>query len=119
MRKNELKSLEELKTQYVGIWAPSDGHWFGLDFSYHDVEYRLHTGSMYGGSQNCDDNGIVRQFGLYRKTDKIDPKHKDVVLYELLDEKESLEKLLDSKVIEGTPFSIVIMDDDTILLGQD
>lgn len=119
MRKNELKSLEELKSQYVGRWGPSDGHWFGLDFSFHGIEYRLHTGSMYGDSEATDENGVVNQFGLYRKTTKQDPKHPSISLYTLLDEKKSLEELLDSTAIEGIPFSRVIMDDETILLGQD
>ena len=47
MRINEYKSLDEFTSQYVGEWGPSDGHWYGLDFSYHGIEYRLHTGSMY------------------------------------------------------------------------
>ena len=119
MRKNELKSLDELKEQYVGIWGPSDGHWFGLDFSYHGKEYRLHTGSMYGNNETTDEHGVVNLFGLYQKTQKQDPKHPSIVLYELLDEKESLEELLSSTVIEGIPFSNVIMDDETLLLGQD
>ena len=33
MRKNEYNSLNEFLTQYIGEWAPSEGHWFGLDFS--------------------------------------------------------------------------------------
>ena len=118
MRKNELKSLEELKTQYLGIWAPSEGHWFGLDFSYHGVEYRLHTGSMYGDSKKCDKDGFVRQFGLYKKTNKPDSKNPGTYLYELLDEKDSLDELLNCNAIEGIPFSCVIMDDETVLLGQ-
>ena len=119
MKKNELKSLEELRSQYIGIWGPSDGHWFGLDFSYHGIEYRLHTGSMYGDSEVTDDNGFIKQFGLYRKTNTKDPKHPSLSLYELLDEKEDLEELLNSTVIEGIPFKCVIMNDETILLGQD
>ena len=59
------------------------------------------------------------QNGLYRKTEKKDPKHPEVFLYELLDEKRSLDELLDSTVIDSKPFSEVIMDDDTVLLGQD
>lgn len=47
MRKNEYESLEQFTSQYVGEWGPSDGLWFGLDFVYSGVEYRLHTWSMY------------------------------------------------------------------------
>ncbi len=119
MRKNEYNSLNEFLTQYVGEWAPSEGHWFGLDFSYKGNEYRLHTGTMYGEKVKTDDSGKIVQFGLYKKTNKKDPKDSNVFLYELLDEKESIEELLNSTVIEGIPFRDVIMDDDTELLGQD
>ena len=119
MRKNELKSLDELRSQYIGVWGPSDGHWLGLDFSYHGNEYRLHTGTMYGDKDKTDENGTITQFGLYQKTEKKDPKHPNNILYELLDEKDSLEDLLDSTVIDGIPFGTVIMDDETMLLGQD
>ncbi len=70
MRKNELNSLDELKSQYVGVWGPSDNHWLGLDFSYRGIEYRLHTGAMYGDNESVDPDGVLRQFGLYRKTEK-------------------------------------------------
>ncbi len=119
MRKNELKSLEELKAQYRGVWGPSDGHWLGLDFSYNGHEYRLHTGTMYGDKEKIDEKGTITQFRLYRKTEEKDPKHPNINLYELLDEKDSLEALLDSTAIGDIPFGIVIMDDETELLGQD
>ncbi|MBQ6420854.1 MAG: hypothetical protein IJK02_07270 [Clostridia bacterium] len=119
MRKNEYNSLDEFLSQYIGVWGPSDGHWFGLDFSYNDEEYRLHTGTMYGSEDVVDENGIVRQFGLYRKTNKPDPKYPDIMLYEMLDEKCSMDELLNSTVIDGKPFREVIMDDETELLGQD
>ena len=119
MRKNEYTSLAEFRSQYVGVWAPSEGHWFGLDFRYKGTEYRLHTGTMYGIKEIVDPNGIARQFGLYKKTDKPDPKYPDINLYELLDEKESIDLLLKSCAIDGKPFSEIIMDDDTELLGQD
>lgn len=31
MRKNDYTSIEEFTSQYTGIWAPSEGHWYGLD----------------------------------------------------------------------------------------
>ena len=116
MRKNELQSLEELKSQYTGVWGPSDGHWLGLDFSYNGCEYRLHTGRMY---DNKEQAGRSARFGLYRKTEKTDSNHPDAKLYDLLDERESLDELLNSTAIDGIPFSEIIMDDNTVLLGQD
>lgn len=60
MRKNEYKSLEEFKSQYVGEWAPSEGHWLGLDFIYDEKEYRFHTGYMFVGEKDS-------LFSLYEK----------------------------------------------------
>lgn len=119
MRKNEYNSLDEFLSQYIGVWNPSENHWFGLDFLYNGVEYRLNTGTMYGEKNKIDDNGKVIQFGLYRKTNKKNSKYPDLYLYELLVEKESVVELLDSLVIEGIPFKDVIIDDNTELLGQD
>lgn len=119
MRKNAYNSLDEFLSQYIGVWGPSDGHWFGLDFLHNGVEYRLNTGTMYGEKDITDDKGNVIQFGLYRKTNIKDPKHPDTYLYELLEEKESVSALLDSLVVGGIPFRVVIMADDTELLGQD
>jgi hypothetical protein len=47
MRINEYHSLEEFLSEYIGVWNPSGGHWFGLDIRYNGVTYRLHTGKMY------------------------------------------------------------------------
>lgn len=30
MRLNEYTSLSEFTNQYIGVWGPSDDHWFGL-----------------------------------------------------------------------------------------
>lgn len=34
-------SIAEFKKQYIGIWDPSNEHWFGLDFIYNQKEYRF------------------------------------------------------------------------------
>lgn len=115
MRKNEYHSLEEFKSQYIGVWEPSDGHWFGLDFSYRGVEYRFNTGSMYGMNNTILADGREAVFGLYRKnTDR-----RAETGYLLLEEFATMDDALRSRCIEGVPFGEVIMDDDTELLGQD
>ncbi len=119
MRINEYNSIDEFTSQYTGIWGPSDGHWFGLDFKFNGHEYRLHTGTMYGDADIVDDNGVVRQFGIYIKTDEKDPQHPSISLYSLLGEYASIDEVLESSVIEGIKFRDVIMDDSTELLGQD
>lgn len=115
MRKNEYKSLDEFKSQYTGVWGPSDGHWFGLDFSYKGVEYRFNTGSMYGMNNTILADGREAVFGLYRKmTDQ-----QAGAGYLLLEEFATMNDALNSRCIGGIPFSEVIMDDHTELLGQD
>lgn len=114
MRINEYKSLDEFTSQYVGEWAPSNGHWYGLDFSFHGTEYRLHTGSMYNKTDTILPDGREALFGLYKKNN-CNIEHEYVLLGEYAD----MQGLLESRVIEGVPFSEVIMDDYTKLLGQD
>ena len=115
MRINEYNSLEEFTSQYIGVWGPSDGHWFGLDFIYKGTEYRFNTGSMYEKEDTILPDGREAVFGIYRKnTKKI--KGKD---YTLLEEFATMEDALDSTCIEGVKFRDVIMDDGTELVGQD
>ena len=57
MRINEYNSLDEFTNEYTGIWNPSNGHWFGLDFKYNGVTYRLHTGKMH--LENDQENSQV------------------------------------------------------------
>jgi hypothetical protein len=115
MRKNEYKSLEQFTSQYTGVWGPSDGHWFGLDFIYRGEEYRFHTGWMYEKPGVLPDGREV-MFGLYHKKDM---KTSDECEYELLGEFADMSEVLESTAIQGRPFKEVIMDDDTELVGQD
>lgn len=118
MRKNEYDNIEQLRSQYIGVWGPSDGHWFGLDFMCNGQEYRIHTGTMYGTEDNVID-GVVKQFGLYKKTDEPDEKYPTINKYLLMFEYESFDALLKNATIDGMPLEIVIMDDETEILGQD
>ena len=115
MRINEYNSLEEFTSQYTGIWGPSEGHWFGLDFIFNGTEYRFNTGSMYEKNNTVLPDGRVAIFGIYRKNArKIGGK-----LYTLLEEFATMEEALESICIEGVKFRDVIMDDETELVGQD
>lgn len=115
MRKNEYTSLDEFKKQYTGIWEPSAGHWFGLDFSYHGIEYRFNTGAMYKPEDTILPDGRVALFGLYRK----DPNVRSACEYSLISEFATMDDALKSTCIEGIPFAEIITDSDTELLGQD
>ena len=120
MRINEYNSLEEFTSQYVGEWAPSEGHWLGLDFFYKGHEYRLHTRSMYNPENTILQDGRESLFGLYIKM----PANPELSIaescvYKLLGEYADMSELLESTVICEIPFKEVIMDDSTELLGQD
>lgn len=115
MRKNEFNSIEEFTSQYIGVWGPSDGHWFGLDFSYNGTEYRFNTGSIYEKQDTILPNGKEALFGIYRKDSNPKTKKKYILLEEFAD----MEDALNSTCIEGVAFREVIMDDNTEILGQD
>ncbi len=115
MRKNSYNSLDEFTSQYTGIWGPSDGHWFGLDFSYNGTKYRFNTGSMYEKADTILPNGKEALFGLYR----IDSNPKANKEYILLEEFADMEDALNSTCIEGVAFRNIIMDANTEILGQD
>ena len=111
MRKNEYTTLNDFTSQYTGEWNPSDGNWYGLDFSYHGNEYRFHTGTMYADENEVLEDGREVLFELYLK--------KENNTYTLLNQFATMDDVLKSTVIENTPFKIVIMADETELLGQD
>ncbi|MDO5310027.1 MAG: hypothetical protein Q4G03_11135 [Planctomycetia bacterium] len=112
MRKNEYTSLEEFTSQYIGVWGPSDGHWFGLEFTYRGVEYRFHTGPMYDRKDMILPDGRMATFGLYQRIG-------DSNDFTLLGVFDTMDDVLESTCIQGVKFREVIMDPDTELTGQD
>ena len=115
MRINEYGSLDEFTSEFIGIWSPSNGHWFGLDFKYNGITYRLHTGSMYHRTNTILPDGRELLFGLYRLIDVTGTNYN----YSLLAEYADMDDLLESTVIEGRKFRDIIMDDMTEILGKD
>ena len=101
MRINEYNNLDEFISEYIGVWNPSDGHWFGLDFSYNGETYRL---------------GRETMFGLYLHKQKPAGNKYE---YALLGKFADMNDLLDSTCICGRRFKDVIMDDSTEILGKD
>ena len=114
MRINEYTTLEDFTSQYTGVWAPSDGHWFGLDFRYGGDNYRLHTGTMAADDPTHTIDGQEYLFTLYHQ-------HTQgcSVTYQRLASFVSMDELLRYTGITDRPFSSVIMDDSTEILGQD
>ncbi len=115
MRKNDYTSIEEFTSQYTGIWAPSEGHWYGLDFIYEGQEYRFNTGAMYADVNTILPDGREAVFGLYKKASSPKALHK----YALLAEFATMEEALNSTCIGGVMFRKIIIDDNTELVGQD
>ena len=115
MRVNEYNTIEEFTKEYTGLWSPSAGHWFGLDFRFNNVVYRLHTGSMYQQTNTVLPDGRKAVFGIYKLCNSTDTGHN----YELLGEYADMDNLLSSTVIDDRVFSEVIMDDSTEILGKD
>lgn len=116
MRINEYRSLNEFTDEYIGIWEPSKGHWFGLDFKYHNEVYRFNTGSMYNSEDTILDDGRTALFGVYllRKEKTIDDRE-----YVLIGEYADMDDVLEKCVINGVKFRDVITDDSTEILGKD
>ena len=116
MRVNEYQTLEAFTSEYNGVWAPSDGHWFGLEFSYKGQDYRLHTGQMFLEDPDYTDDGREVLFGLYAMKGKKSCKDTEFVRMASF---ASMEDLLKYTGIDNRPFREVIMDDDTKLTGKD
>ena len=114
MKKDRYASIDEFKSQYTGEWDPSVGHWLGLDFLYKEKEYRLQTGPMYSAEATILADGREAVYGLYNKQIA-----KSGCQYCLIEEFATIEDLLASTCIDGKKFEVVIVDNDTVLLGQD
>lgn len=113
---NELyTSLEQFKSQYTGVWDPSEEKWFGLDFSYGGCIYRFQTGAMYEANNELLKDGQEAIYGLYKK----ESQPGDGREYSFLEGFATVEGALESTCIEGVPFSEIILDERTIFLGQD
>lgn len=116
MRINEYKSIDEFKSEFTGEWSPSNGHWYGLDFRYNGVVYRLNTGSMYNEIDTILEDGSIALFGVYQKKTDDDETSQE---YILLGEYSDMNTLLEARCIGGREFKEVIMDDSTQILGKD
>ena len=116
MRINEYNNLDEFISEYIGVWNPSDGHWFGLDFSYNGETYRLHTGSMYSEETNELPDGRETMFGLYLHKQKPAGNKYE---YAILGKFAVMNYRRYSTCICGRRFKDVIMDDSTEILGKD
>ena len=114
MRVNEYNSLEEFTSQYIGEWAPSDGHWLGLEFRYKGEDYRLHTGAMFSNEPKYNPHGEEIVFRLYKVVSSSNGS-----TFVQLAAFSSMKELLKYSGIDSRPFSEIIMDDNTQMTGKD
>ena len=42
------KNVEQFKSEFTGVWGPSDNKWTAIDFTYGEKGYRMDTGCIYG-----------------------------------------------------------------------
>ena len=115
MSKNEFTSIDQFLSQYTGEWGPSDGHWYGLDFSWNGCKYRFHTGAMYESEPLTLPDGRGADFGVYRKLDNPVGGHE----YELIGKYATTAEAVKQCIIDGISLAEIIVHPDTELLGQD
>jgi len=100
--------------QYKGEWAPSDGLWLGLDFSFDGCEYRFQTESMYTAQNLILPDGREACFYMYKKV-----KNASGTCYELLCAFATTTEVVDECVINGKTFGQMLDENAIELLGQD
>ena len=111
----EFTSIDQFLSQYTGEWGPSDGHWYGLDFSWNGCKYRFHTGAMYESEPLTLPDGRDADFGVYRKLDNPVGGHE----YELIGKYATTAEAVKQCIIDGISLAEIIVHPDTELLGQD
>lgn len=103
MRKNEYKTLDDFYKEYCGKHSDDYETYIGIDFEYKNINYRL-----------CLEP--IGKYYLYRVKKNTSDEMPD---FENIGIFESLDKALESKIIDSKQFREIIMDDDTIILGKD
>lgn len=103
MRKNEYQSLDEFYREYCGIHAEEYETYIGLDFKYKGKQYRM-----------CFEPN--EKYCIYEVNSALNVSMPNFII---LGEFNSLDDLLESKLIDNKLFKEVILDDDTIITGKD
>ena len=107
-------SVEQFKSEFTGVWSPSDNLWTALDFTYGEKGYRLDTGWMYGSEPKKTRDGKDAVFYVYDKTEKYgwcddDP---DKPLFVFHDCYATIDDVLEKFTIDGKKFKDIILEDD-------
>lgn len=103
MKLNEFSSLSQLADEYSHDSGSVVSQYIGLDFEYKHECFRM-----------CFEP--IKQYYVYRVRDNGSGK---MPTFETLGRYLNFQSLLDAKVIDNRPFSDVILDEKTIILGKD
>lgn len=105
MRTNEYTTLEDFLSEYTGKRDPANNLWYGLEFKYDNLYYRLDYVS----------NNIM----LMRMKFDDNTSYPASSGYEIVGEFQSMNDLLECVIDGKKPFKEVITDQTTELLSKD
>ncbi len=122
MRKNVYNSLDEFIGEYCGIRSEKYDIAYGLDFRYKGKMYRMTMDQMEPDDVRREfENKLNKKLGKYEVA-LIDPNSTSLLQYEechFIGWYDDIYDLLENCYIDGIKFKDVIIDDDTIIEGQD
>lgn len=107
-------SVEQFKSEFTGVWSPSDNLWTAIDFTFGDKGYRMDTGRMYNTEPEKTKDGEGAVFYIYNKREKYEwydgnPKN-PLFIYDSC--YATLDDVLEKFKIDGRKFKDIILDDD-------
>ena len=117
-RKNEYTSLQEFREEYDGISYKKHRSFIGIEFTYHDVYYRMCREPLRDEQLPTLPNGNKGHYRVVIVHWKNDEWFSDYE-YELIGWYETIDDLLQNCYISGRTFKDVIMSDETEIVGKD
>ncbi len=107
-------SVEQFKSEFTGVWNPSNNQWTAIDFTYGEKGYRLDTGCIYGTEPKKTMNGEDATFYVYSKREKYgwndDDKNNPLFIFDSC--YASIDDVLEKFEIDGKKFKDIILDTD-------
>ena len=117
-RKNEYTSLQEFREEYDGISYKKHRSFIGIEFTYHDVYYRMCREPLVDEHLPTLPNGNKGHYNVVIVHWKNGEWFSDYE-YELIGWYENIEDLLQNYYIDGKKFKDIIMADETEIIGKD
>ena len=117
-RKNEYTSLQEFREEYDGISYKKHRSFIGIEFTYHDVYYRMCREPLVDEHLPSLPNGNKGHYNVVIVHWKNGEWFSDYE-YELIGWYENIDDLLQNCYIDGKKFKDIIMADETEIIGKD